>query len=340
MQNPSPPSPTYSVVIPCYNSDRSVCELVLALRTVFAQEIRDSFEILLIDDGSPSSETWSTLEELGRKFPEVRSIRLSRNFGKPGALMCGYSHASGRWIIAMDDDLQHDPRDIPALLEHKEHALVMAKFSRRKHVFYYRWAGAIKSWLDFKIIGKPRNVRLSPFHVIRRQTLDQMLSIKSPTPHVGALMMYVTRDVVMVPARHNPRKYGSTTYTFGQRWHQLSNLLINNSSFLLTVVARIGLFLAIVSLLFGLGLIYQRFVVGGLVQGWTSLLVATVSLGGLILFSLGVIGEYLLRIVNGLEDRPPFVVDQIVSDARTRDEEDNGIEEIGWASGTKREGAM
>lgn len=307
-----PTSPDYSVVIPCYNSDQSVRELVLALRKVFLHEISNSFEILLVDDGSPSPDTWRTLEDLGQTIPEVRSIRLSRNFGKPGALMCGYSHAAGRWVIAMDDDLQHDPRDIPALLSQKEHALVMAEFRHRKHPLWQRWAGAVKSWLDYKLIGKPRNVTLSSFHVIRRDTLEHILRIKTPTPHVGALMMYVTRDVVMVPARHNPRKYGRTTYTYMQRWRQLSNLLINNSSLLLSLVARLGVLLALFSILLGGGLVYAR-IVGNIVPGWTSLMVAMLLLGGLILLSLGVIGEYLLRIINGLECRPSFIVDQIVS---------------------------
>lgn len=313
MHKSSSALPDYSIVVPCYNSDQSVRELVLALRRVFQHDISNSFEILLIDDGSPSPDTWRTLEDLGRMFDEVRSIKLSRNFGKPGALMCGYSLAAGRWIIAMDDDLQHDPRDIPALLKHKEHALVMAQFPHRKHVFWQRYAGAVKSWLDYKLIGKPRNVTLSPFHVIRRETLDQILRLKSPTPHVGALMMYVTRDVVMVPARHHARKYGRTTYTIRQRWGQLSNLLINNSSLLLTLVARLGVLIALFSILFGVSLIYTRFVVGRIVPGWTSLMVAILLLGGLMLFSLGVIGEYLLRIINGLECRPPFIVDRIVS---------------------------
>jgi len=297
-----------SVVIPCYNSDRSLIELVESLRKVFTEIIKESFEIILVDDGSPLVETWPILLNLAKHHTEVHALQLTRNFGKPGALMCGYSESRGNWVAVMDDDLQHLPEDIPLLLEQRQHALVMGNFKSRQHPGWQKITSSIKSWLDYKLIGKPREIYLSPFHVIRRDTINAILAIKSPTPHIGALMMHVTRDVVMVDVSHQPRKYGKSNFTFSKRVRQFSNLLINNSSLLLRFVAWLGIGLSFLSMLYGGYLFVRWFLVDEIAAGWTSLMVATLMVGGILMLSLGVVGEYLLRIINGLENRPSFLV--------------------------------
>lgn len=310
-----------SVVIPCYNSDQSLRELVERVSSTFSECVKEPYEVLLIDDGSPSEVTWRIIRDLAQQFKEVRGIRLTRNFGKPGAAMCGYSHAAGDWTILMDDDLQHAPEDIPKLLDKREHDLVMGRFGNRRHVFWQRWASNFKSWLEGKLIGKPRDVTLSPFHMIRRDILDAILNIRTPAPHVGALMMYLTRDVVMVDVQHHARKYGVTSYSFRARVRQFSNLVINNSSLLLSLVARIGFLLAVLSFVLVGYLSYRKLFLGGVVEGWTSLMVVTLFIGGLMLLALGIVGEYLLRIIKGIEYRPPFVVAQSISKERPPDTE-------------------
>lgn len=297
-----------SVVIPCYNSDKSLVQLVARLRKLFDLTIKEPYEIILVDDGSPSLETWQTLVNLAEQNPEVQALQLTRNFGKPGAVMCGYSQSRGDWVIVMDDDLQHLPEDIPLLLEQREHNLVMGNFSARKHARWQKISSSLKSWLDFKMIGKPKHIYLSPFHMIRRDVVDAMLAIRSPTPHIGALMMHVTRDVVMVDVSHESRKYGETNFTFSRRVKQFSNLLINNSSLLLRLVAWLGMSLSVLSFIYGTYLALRWFYIEEIAAGWTSLMVATVMIGGILMLSLGVVGEYLLRIINGLENRPPFVI--------------------------------
>jgi len=298
-----------SVVIPCYNSDESLVQLVAGLQKLFNDIVRESYEIILVDDGSPSPGTWPTLVGLSNKYPEVLALQLTRNFGKPGALMCGYSQARGNWIVAMDDDLQHLPEDIPLFLEQRQHGLVMGRFKSRKHPRWQQVTSNMKGWLDYKMLGKPRHVYLSPFHMIRRDVVDAMLDIKTPTPHIGALMMHVTRDVAMVNVNHQPREYGKSNFTFARRVKQFSNLLINNSSLLLNLVATLGILISLLSMIYGMYIAFRRLFLGAeIIEGWTSLMVVTLVIGGILMFSLGVVGEYLLRIINGLENRPAFVV--------------------------------
>ena len=222
--------------------------------------------------------------------------------------MCGYAESSGRLVVVMDDDLQHAPEDIPLLLEQSDHSLVMGHFESREHPWWQKMASDFKSWMDFKLIGKPRHIYLSAFHLVKREVIQAMLRINSPSPHVGALMMYVTRDVVMVPVSHHPRPHGETNFTLSRRITQFSNLVINNSSLLLRLVAWMGITLSLVSIGYGVFLIFRRVIFEAVVPGWTSIMVATLLIGGILMLSVGVIGEYLLRILNGLEGRSAFVV--------------------------------
>ena len=304
--------PELSVVIPCYRSDESLEQLLARLQQVLDDALDRPYEVILVDDGSPELSTWATIERLCSRYQFVRGVQLTRNFGKPNALVCGYHQSRGDYVLAMDDDLQHRPEDIPLLLAQRPCDLAMGGFGDRKHAWWQRRASAIKSWLDGRLIGKPGHVYLSPFHLIRRNVLDAMLGIRTPNPHIGALMMHVTRDVQMVPVSHDSRSHGRSNYTFRTRFRQFSNLLVNNSSLLLRGVALMGSLLAFMSFLFGAYLLFQRLFGEQLLPGWTSLMVVTLFVGGVLMLSLGVVGEYLLRIINGIENRPGFVIKKSV----------------------------
>ena len=135
-----------------------------------------------------------------------------------------------------------------------------------------------------------------------------MLDIRTPYPFIPALMYYLTKDVVNVEVSHHPREHGRSGFTFSRKVRQFLALLINNSSFLLQAVAALGILMAVPSLLLGGVIVVRKLFYDINVSGWASLMVVLLVTGGMMLFSLGVIGEYLIRIINGVEQRPPFVV--------------------------------
>ncbi len=106
----------YSIVIPVYDSAESLTALAGRIEKVFDEKINGRYEIIMVDDGSSNLKTWKTIEDLSAAYPPVKGIRLTRNFGKAGALLCGFEEAKGDYIITMDDDLQNLPEDIPLLL--------------------------------------------------------------------------------------------------------------------------------------------------------------------------------------------------------------------------------
>lgn len=299
---------TYSVVIPVYNSTKSLVELVERLDNVFRNIVHDTYEVILVDDASPNPETWPTMKCLADKYDHVKIAQLMRNFGKPGAVMCGFEQAQGDYIFTLDDDLQHFPEDIPKFIARKEHDVVIGAFARKQHSWFKQLTSRIKGWFVYKLLGKPAHMQMGPFKLYKSAIVKSMLRIKTPYPFITALISYTTRDTAIVDVEHGKRKFGHSNYSTTKRLQTFSNLLINNSVYLLRVVAIIGISVSVISLVLGIFFIIKNLIFDISIPGWTSLIVVTLITNGIILFSVGVIGEYLLRIITGIESRPAYIV--------------------------------
>lgn len=295
-----------SVVIPVY------CSPDLEALTSRIEEAwrgrTDGYEIIFVDDGSPDARTWASLERIARERPHVQAIQLSRNFGQHAATLCGFGEAKGDVIITMDDDLQHDPADIPLLLAESAHDIVIGQLIENKHSLPRRMASTAKSYFDRLILSKPKHVRLSSFRLLSRTVVDGMLSVRTPHPFLPALMFHVSNDVVGVPVQHSARAGGRSGYTLRKLVRLFSELVISNSSILLRFSAYLGLTFSVVSFALAVDVVYRKLVHRIAVQGWASLFAALLLIGGLLLFSVGVVGEYLIRIVESSEGRPMYYV--------------------------------
>ena len=275
---------------------------------MFVQKIQQDYEIIFVDDSSPNPQTWKTLEQLSEKYLNITSIRLMRNFGQQAATLCGLKEARGSLVITMDDDLQHDPDDILKLLMMSSHDIVIAQFKERKHSVAKRVTSKMKGWFDSLILGKPRGLTLSSFRLLKKGVVEAMLTITTPYPFIPALMFYVTTDIVGVEVGHYNRREGSSGYSFLALIHLFSNLLINNSSLLLRFVGIFGGICSFMSVCSIVYFICKKVFFGISVPGWTSVIVLVLFFGGATLFSIGVIGEYLIRIIQGVEKKPSYFV--------------------------------
>jgi len=294
-----------SVVVPVYNSP----DLAELHRRVAASLGAREWELILVDDASPDQRIWSSIERLAREDSRVRGIQLSRNFGQQAATLCGLAESRGRRVVTMDDDLQHRPEDLPGMLAAAEvHDIVIAQFAHRHHSVFKRSTSWLKSRIHRWILGAPGNVRFSSFRVVSRTVVDGMLSIRTPHPFIPAMMLTVSSDVAGVEATHDARIAGKGGYTLRKLVSIFSNLLINNSSLVLRAIGQVGMLCATLSIAYAAVILYRRFVHAISVQGWASIMVAILFLGGLGLLSLGVIGEYLVRIIEAGETKPTYFV--------------------------------
>ena len=308
--------PTYSVVVPVYQSHASVRELVERTSAVFT-DIQTTYEIILVDDGSTEPRTWETLKSLHDLNPQVTAARLSRNFGKSNAILCGLTLARGAWVITLDDDLQQKPEDIPKLLALRDHDVVVASYTGRSHTLAARLFSRIKRQFDRHILGLP--CPMSPMKLIKNVIVKGMLRNSSPHPFVPALLSHVTSDFVTVPLEHSASRHGKSRYTLARKWRQFSNLIIGNSAITLRLIGRLGATVSVGGFAYAAYVVTRYFLGAAPPPGWSSLIVINLVFGGLILIALGIVGDYLARLMHTADHRPPFHLREVLSGDRSAD---------------------
>lgn len=301
----------YSIVIPVYKSTAALSTLTDRLVTTMSQ-LNSTFEIFLIDDSSPSLDSWNTITSISKKYECITGVRLSRNFGQQAATLCGLKLSRGNFIITLDDDLQHSPEDIPKLISKQKHSIVIAHFEKKSHSLKQRIFSKIKGYFDHIILNKPRHIQLTAFRLLQRHVVNGMLEIQTPFPFIPALMLHVSQDIVAVPVDHHARVEGQTGYTFYSQLKLFSRLIINNSSLMLRLIGQFGFFISILSVLAIVALLVNNLLSENLFPGWTSTMIVVVLFGGLQMLGIGVIGEYLIRVIKSSEQSPPYHIKELV----------------------------
>ena len=301
----------YSIVIPVYNTTEILRQLAERIDRVFRDLIKSDYEIIMVNDFSPNSLTWAVLKDLRKKNKKMKIVNLAKNCGQHPATLCGMGIAKGDYVITMDDDLQQRPEDIVSLLGQREHEIVIGAFAEKRHNLFKRITSDMKGWFDYKLIGKPKNLKLSSFRLIQRSAVENILKIQTSYPIMSALIFSVTSDVVNVEVAHENRQEGKSGYSLFKMVKLFTNLIINNSSMMLKIVGYIGLVASFLSICFAVYIVMMKLFRNHTISGWSSIMVTINFFGGLILFSLGVIGEYLIRLIYNAEQRPSYYIRSI-----------------------------
>lgn len=303
--------PLYSVVIPVYRSEKILYELYSRLINVFNDTINEAFEIIFVDDASPD-DSWLKLKELNKKDKRIKVIRLARNFGQQCALMCGFNYISGEYVITMDDDLQHPPEEIPKLItamhEKPELDVVAGSYETKKHSWWRNIGTIVMRKIMNPIIGVKKDYRGTSFRLVRATAIRDIVKMTTYQPSVGRLLHLVTNNYENVSVKHDARKHGRSGYSFVRLVKDFINNILNNSALVLRFTSIIGFSSACISLMLALYYMLKYFLSGVSVSGFTTIVVINLFFSGIVLFSLGVVGEYLMRILFETRRYPQFVV--------------------------------
>jgi len=305
---PSPP--TISVVIPVYNANVFLEELHERLVAAVAP-LDPDFEIIFVDDCSLDW-SWKTIVAMRQQDPRVRGAQLMRNVGQFRALMCGLGLARGELVVTMDDDLQHPPEEIPKLVQAMRanedlDAVIGAPLRKRHGVLRNLGSWALRR-LNHRFFGAPSTLRLGSFRAIRREVAQLMLQNRSVNVTVGPLLLSVTGRLDNVTVEHHPRRMGRTSYGPLRLLKASLDNVCNYSTLPLSLVGSLGLATAGLSFLYGLWVIFKKLFLGVAIQGWASTIVLICFFSGMILFTLWIIGEYLIRIFRETSDERQFLV--------------------------------
>ncbi len=291
----------YSVVIPCYRSARWLPELVARLEGTM-ETLGAPFEILLVNDASPD-ETWRVIESLAARHRGLRGFDLLRNAGQFRATLCGLRHARGAIVITLDDDLQNPPEEIPTLVRALEADpdldCVMGAYAQVKHGIWLRDAGTqIAARMRRALRAGPPGLKVSAFRAMRRPLVNALCEARTRRPILGPLILELSDRIANVDVEFRPRRQGDSGYGLGALVRILRDELIASSTLPLTGVATAGALVAAGSVLLGLYYLLRYLAYGTSVAGFTTLVLLIILFGGLTLLSIGVLGQYVARILH------------------------------------------
>ena len=300
--------PEYSVVIPVYNSEASLAELCSRIRGVF-ERMGMTYEIVLVDDGSIDN-SWQVMKTQRKKNGDIKVIQLMRNFGQPNALMCGFHHVSGRYVITMDDDLQNPPEEIPKLIDEmkKGYDSVIGALEVKQDSAFKKTGSLLIRYLLTRIFDKPKEMKLSSFRIIKRTVTDEIKALNTPYPFITGMLLSITINIGNVTVKHEARKHGRSNYNFAKLIQLAFNLLINYTTLPLRILTMVGILISTLSFCMGLYFVIKKLMLNIAVPGWTSLIVLLSFFNGLLLIILSLIGEYLGRIIGEISNKRQFVI--------------------------------
>ncbi|MGH8691140.1 MAG: glycosyltransferase family 2 protein [Burkholderiales bacterium] len=286
--------------MPVFRSAALLPTLVERLKTVLERQ-GGPWEIMLVDDASPD-DSYAVMQRLRADDARVRIIQFARNHGQQHATLCGLGYARGAQVVTIDDDLQSAPEEIPLLLARlgEGHAAVIGRIAHKRHGWWRNLGTRANQYLAGSILGKPKDLYLSSFRALSRAAVDRIVRYKGAHPHISALLLksVPANAIVNVDVSHAPRPLGGSTYSLRKLLKTASFLLINHSYIPLRFMVGWGFVLSVLSLVFAAYVVARVLFFGQSVPGWPSLSVLISFLCGNILMALGIVGEYLGRLVE------------------------------------------
>lgn len=301
-----------SIVVPCYNEEETILSFYQEVMKIKEQMPPLNFEFIFVNDGS-SDNTLKQLKILENKDPkQVKYLSFSRNFGKEAALYAGLKHATGDLITVMDADLQDPPSLLPEmyrLITEQNYDCIGTRRKNREGEPKIRSFFAKKF---YKIINKISDVQIvdgaRDFRLMTRQMVDAILELQEYNRFSKGLFSWVGFDTFYLEYENVERQEGKSSWSFGQLFMYSLDGIIAFSEFPLIISAVVGMLsfiLAIIALIF---IVIRALIFGDPTSGWPSLVCIILALGGLQLFCLGILGQYLGKTFLETKKRPIYIL--------------------------------
>ncbi len=297
----------YSIIIPVFNSERSLPELKQRIISTF-ENITPNFEIIFVDDFSTDN-SWEVLLELKKESPNnMKLFRLGKNFGQHSATICGFHKAKGKWVLTMDDDLQQAPEDILLLIERmqKSGANVVYGIANQNHPLYRQVGSNAYKKSAKHLHGSFGNG--SSFRLIEGSLVEKLKWYEQQFIFIDEILHWYTNYIECVPVSHAPRKYGNSAYTPRKLWSLANNNTLNYSNWPLKLMMYFGGLFSFIFTLSGIYFIVKKLVFDVSVPGFTALIVSICFSASLMLLCFGILGYYLKNILTRLNHKPAYFV--------------------------------
>ena len=294
-------SPEISVVVPVYNSSKTLPDLYERLRPVLSA-LSLSWEIILVDDASKDN-SFHIMETLRDADPRVQIIRFGRNQGQHSAIMCGLKYSRGQYVFTLDDDLQHPPEEFPKLMDalRNGYQVVIGRYDVKRHTTFRNLGSLMVNRLIAILTGKPPDLALTNLKLFSRDAVDAITAFRGRDFYLGMVMFDAVPASSMcnVDVRHSAREHGVSGYTLRKSLKLVSTILIYHTrfSFFLLLAGILSAGIALVLLL----LLQQ-----------STLLVSLIFFPGVAAIMLGISGVHMKRVSQGRENATPFLSNSFV----------------------------
>lgn len=304
-----------SIVLPSYNEEQNIENTAKVLSQLLTQEQID-YELVFVSDGS-KDRTYEEIEKVAKENPHVKGARFSRNFGKEATIFAGLQIATGDAVIVMDCDLQHPPQVIPQMwkLWQEGYEVVEGiKSSRGKESLGYKLSAGLFYKVMSYLIKMDMNSS-SDFKLLDRKVVDVLLELPEKNTFFRALSFWAGFNTTTVEYEVQERVYGESKWSFVS----LLRYAITNATSFSTLPLQLVTVMGMVSIGFSVVLAVQtlvRYLLGNAVEGFTTVILLILIIGGFIMLSLGIIGHYIARIYEEVKGRPKYIISNVTGNVQ------------------------
>lgn len=303
-----PDKPYISIVIPVFNEELNLPPLIDRLYPVM-QQIGKPFEIIFTDDGS-RDRSLTILQGMAEKFPEVRVIEFNGNFGQHMAILAAFEKSTGEIVITLDADLQNPPEEIPRLVAEVEkgHDVVGTIRQKRQDTLFRKVASRIVNITTNKMTGMHMSDYGCMLRAYHRNVVNNINRCQETTTFIPALAQTFSANSTEIEVAHAERSEGESKYSLYKLIRLNFDLMTGFSVVPLQLFALMGILTALFSVAFAVFLLVRRFIIGAEVEGVFTLFAILFFFIGIIIFGIGLVGEYVGRIYQEVRKRPRYVV--------------------------------
>lgn len=304
-----------SIVIGLYNSEKTIQNVIDEITLVFSTQKKYTYEIILVDDYSPDG-VYELVKKIAKEDQRIKVLHLSKNVGQTNAVMEGYRYAQGDYIVEMDDDMQMPAAtilDMLHMLEEGNYDVVFARYPEQKESAFRRFGSKVNNKMTEIMLGKPRDIRINSFFVMRQFVAQEMIKYANNFPYLYGIIFAITKNVANLDVDHRERTNGKSNYTFRKLFGLWLNGFLNFSVQPLRFAVRLGATITIVSFIIAVILIIQRLFGDTQAIGWTSTIVVIIFFSGVQLLGIGLLGEYLGRLYLSASKLPRATVRETIN---------------------------
>lgn len=299
-----------SVIIPIYYEEDNIIPLYNRLIKVLRENMALDYEMIFINDGS-RDDSVNIIKKLILKDQSVRLIDFSRNFGHQIAVTAGIDQSNGKVVILMDADLQDPPELIAEMYQKhlKGYDVVYAKRKDRIGESYFK---KFTAKMFYKLLNLITEINIpldtGDFRLMSSRVVDQLRKMPEKNRFIRGMVTWIGFEQAYIEYDRDKRYSGETGYSLMKMINFSLDGITSFSTFPLKIATIMGSIISVISFIYILNIVYLKFFTNSTVPGWSSLMVSTLFLGGFILLTLGIMGEYIARIYKELKRRPQYII--------------------------------